>query len=50
MFFRIIDITKPFPLRKLEGLRGGWGIMADDLLAGIMANLLVTLIKYLFKA
>lgn len=50
IFFRIIDITKPFPLRKLEGLRGGWGIMADDLLAGIMANLLVTLIKYLFMA
>ncbi|MFN4196959.1 MAG: phosphatidylglycerophosphatase A [Caldimicrobium sp.] len=49
IFFRIIDITKPYPLRKLEHLRGGLGIMADDLLAGVMTNLLVILIKFLFN-
>jgi len=33
--FRIFDITKPWPIRKLEKLHGGFGIVADDLLAGI---------------
>jgi phosphatidylglycerophosphatase A len=33
--FRIFDITKPWPIRKLEGLHGGTGIIADDLLAGV---------------
>ena len=33
--FRIFDITKPWPIRELERLHGGLGIVADDLLAGI---------------
>lgn len=33
--FRIFDITKPWPIRKLESLHGGLGIVADDLLAGV---------------
>jgi phosphatidylglycerophosphatase A len=33
--FRIFDITKPWPIRKLEALPGGLGIVADDLLAGV---------------
>jgi phosphatidylglycerophosphatase A len=39
--FRLFDITKPFPLRRLEAQPGGWGIMLDDLVAGIYANVLV---------
>ena len=39
--FRFFDIIKPWPIRKLEKLPGGWGIMADDVLAGIFAGLLV---------
>jgi len=35
--FRIFDIIKPGPVRKLEQLPGGWGVMADDVMAGIMA-------------
>jgi phosphatidylglycerophosphatase A len=35
--FRFFDIAKPFPLRKLESLPGGWGVMADDLGAGVYA-------------
>ena len=35
--FRLFDIAKPFPLRRLERLPGGWGIMADDLGAGVYA-------------
>lgn len=39
--FRIIDITKPFPIRKTERLPGGIGIMADDIVGGIIVNLLL---------
>lgn len=45
--FRLFDIWKPFPIRKLESLGGGAGIMADDLLAGIYANLLLQVINLL---
>ena len=37
--FRAFDIVKPFPARRLESLHGGWGMMADDLMAAIYANL-----------
>jgi len=39
--FRLFDIWKPFPIRRLESIAGGTGIMADDLLAGVYANLLL---------
>jgi phosphatidylglycerophosphatase A len=35
--FRIFDVAKPWPIRKLETLPKGWGILADDLLAGVYA-------------
>lgn len=41
VFFRIFDIWKPFPLRRLENLPGGWGIMADDWAAGVYAAILL---------
>ena len=37
VLFRVFDIWKPFPCRRLEKLPGGWGIMADDWMAGIYA-------------
>ncbi len=37
--FRVLDILKPFPIRRLELLPRGWGIMADDVAAGILAGL-----------
>jgi phosphatidylglycerophosphatase A len=37
ILFRVFDIWKPFPVRQAESLRGGWGIMADDWVAGIYA-------------
>ena len=46
--FRIIDITKPFPVREMERLPGGIGIMADDIAGGIMANLLLRAMTWLF--
>jgi phosphatidylglycerophosphatase A len=43
IFFRLFDIWKPFPLRRLERLPGGWGIMADDWMAGVYAAILLRL-------
>ena len=41
VLFRVFDIAKPFPVRRLEGLHGGTGIVADDLGAGIYAALVL---------
>jgi undecaprenyl-diphosphatase len=38
LLFRIFDIFKPWPIRKLEKFPAGWGILADDLLAGVYAG------------
>ncbi|NIM01379.1 MAG: phosphatidylglycerophosphatase A [Acidobacteria bacterium] len=43
VLFRLFDIVKPPPARRLEALRGATGIMADDLVAGLYANLLLQL-------
>ncbi len=37
VLFRIFDIWKPYPIRRLEKFSGGWGVMTDDLAAGIYA-------------
>jgi phosphatidylglycerophosphatase A len=39
LLFRVMDVVKPWPARDLERLPGGWGIMADDLAAGVLAHL-----------
>jgi phosphatidylglycerophosphatase A len=39
ILFRVFDIWKPFPARQAESLPGGWGIMADDWVAGIYAGI-----------
>ncbi len=41
ILFRTFDITKPFKIEKIQKLPGGWGIMADDIAAGILANLVL---------
>ncbi len=43
LLFRGFDVVKPFPARRAEGLPGGLGIVTDDLVAGVYANLLVRL-------
>jgi phosphatidylglycerophosphatase A len=35
VLFRLFDITKPFPARRAERLREGWGVVVDDLVAGV---------------
>lgn len=39
LFFRLFDILKPFPVRWVERLPGGWGVMADDAVAAVYAHL-----------
>lgn len=39
VFFRFFDILKPYPIKRLERLKGGFGIVMDDLVAGIYALL-----------
>ena len=46
--FRLFDITKPWPIRKLETLPKGWGILADDLLAGVYAWIALQMCMRLF--
>ena len=44
LLFRAMDIVKPYPANRLEALHGGVGIMADDLMAGVYANVALKLI------
>ena len=39
--FRVLDVFKPCPARQLESLHGGWGMMADDVMAAIYGNLIL---------
>jgi phosphatidylglycerophosphatase A len=41
LLFRLFDIWKPYPIRNLEKLPSGWGVMADDWLAGVYAAILL---------
>jgi len=44
--FRLFDITKPFPIRRLERLKGGLGVIMDDVGAGLYALAVLTLARY----
>ncbi|MDB5273218.1 MAG: phosphatidylglycerophosphatase [Chitinophagaceae bacterium] len=46
ILFRFFDIYKPLYIKKTEQLPAGWGVMSDDLLAGIYANLILHLILF----
>lgn len=43
-FFRLFDVIKPFPARRLESAPGGFGIMLDDAMAGVYAHLALRLL------
>ena len=43
--FRLFDMTKPFPIRRLERLPGGWGIVIDDVGAGLYALAIAALLR-----
>ena len=46
--FRVLDITKPWPVRRLESLHGGIGIMADDVAAGIIGAIGLNVVRLIF--
>lgn len=52
ILFRILDALKPFPLDRLQRLKGSPGIMADDLVAGLYTNIILQIVLRLasFKA
>lgn len=45
--FRVFDIVKPWPAARLEHVPGGWGVMADDVVAGAYANLTVHVLMWI---
>ena len=49
LLFRFFDIVKPFPCRQLERVRGGLGVVLDDLAAGIYANVVLQLLRILVE-
>lgn len=46
ILFRLFDITKPFPVRRLERLPEGWGIVFDDVAAGLYALGVASLLRF----
>jgi len=49
LIFRIMDVFKPFPARRFDKMRGGFGIMMDDVIAGVYANILMHIFTLVFK-
>lgn len=45
ILFRIMDIAKPYPIRKLESLNKGYGVMLDDILAGVFAGIILVIVN-----
>jgi phosphatidylglycerophosphatase A len=47
--FRFFDIFKPPPIRHAEKVRGGYGVVLDDVLAGVYANIVLQLVRLIVK-
>ena len=50
LFFRLLDITKPFGIKALEKLPGGFGIVLDDVMAAVYANLALQAVSRLWAS
>jgi phosphatidylglycerophosphatase A len=46
VLFRVFDVVKPYPARRLERLHGGLGVMADDAMAAIYANITLRVVLW----
>lgn len=44
VLFRVFDIAKPFPIYRSQRLKRGWGVIIDDLLAGLYANIIIQIL------
>ena len=42
--FRVMDIVKPLGIKKLQAIRGGWGVVADDVAAGLLTNIILRIV------
>ena len=49
IFFRLFDILKPFPIKRLESLSGGFGIVIDDLVAGLYTLIILKALVQMIK-
>ncbi len=49
LIFRIMDVLKPFPASRFDKMKGGFGIMMDDVVAGIYANILTHIFTLFLK-
>jgi len=49
VLFRFFDILKPFPIRRLEGVTSGYGVVLDDVLAGVYANIVLQLLHRIMQ-
>ena len=47
LLFRFFDILKPLGVRRMEKIGGGWGVMLDDVMAGVYANLVLQVFQIL---
>jgi phosphatidylglycerophosphatase A len=49
VLFRVFDIVKPPPVRRLEQVRGGYGVVLDDVMAGVYANIVLQIIRLMIR-
>jgi phosphatidylglycerophosphatase A len=49
ILFRIFDIAKPLGIRRTEKLPGGWGVMVDDIVAGVYGSIILFILEYFFN-
>ena len=47
VLFRVFDIVKPYPIKKAERFSGGWGVVADDVAAGLCAMMILASVRWL---
>ena len=50
LLFRVFDVIKPYPARQFERLHGGLGVMADDAMAAVYANVSLRILMWLLPA
>ncbi len=50
VFFRALDILKPLGIRRVEAWPGGWGIMFDDIAAGVLGAVILNVVRLIFFA
>ena len=50
VLFRVFDVVKPYPADRFEQLHGGLGVMADDAMAGVYANISLRLLMWMLPA